>query len=391
MSQVQGLRQWSSPGYARVVLDLERPAPYSSRLLRTGLDDSGPKSVQLDLRRTRMGDGIKNIVPAADGLLQSVQYSGSGPDQVTVLINLKNLMSYKIFTLDNPFRLVVDCFSQAPETTARGDKPAGAHAPPAVKTTSSARPASSARVPRGRAAATPTPVGLAAQLGVPVRTVVLDPGHGGKDPGAVSGKFYEKNITLDLAQRVAVRLRKYLDCQVLLTRSADVFVPLEERTAFANTKGADLFVSIHVNSAANSKLNGVETYFLNLATDEAAMRVAARENAASQRSLNDLQVILNDLMTNSKINESNRLARIMQQQVMGSVRAKYKVVDLKVKQAPFYVLMGAQMPAVLCEVGFISNPSERKRLGEAAYLNLLAEGIARGVVEYNKQLLQAGK
>jgi N-acetylmuramoyl-L-alanine amidase len=202
----------------------------------------------------------------------------------------------------------------------------------------------------------------------------------------------EKNITLKLAKLVQAWLRKYRpDCQVLLTRSKDVFIPLEERTAFANTKAADLFVSIHVNAAPSDKLNGIETYFLNLATDEASMRVAARENATSQRSINDLQAILNDLMLNSKINESNRLARMVQRELLGSIRSKYKVTDLKVKQAPCYVLLGAQMPAVLCEVGFVTNPNERSRLGSEAYLNLVAEGIAKGIVKYNDELKQAAR
>jgi N-acetylmuramoyl-L-alanine amidase len=341
----------------------------------------------LDLSQARLNPAVSPAAPSAQGLLQSLQYAASDKNQVRVLIALKDLTSYKVFTLDNPFRLVVDCFS--------GQYAAQGPAQPSAQIqdkTSSPPQTSVQRVPRGAATASPSQLGLAAQLGLRVRTVVLDPGHGGKDPGASSNKVLEKNITLQLAKLVQAKLRRYLpDCKVLLTRSKDVFIPLEERTAFANTKEADLFVSIHVNAAPSDKLNGIETYFLNLATDEESMRVAARENATTQRSLNDLQAILNDLMLNSKINESNRLARMVQKEMLTSVRSKYKVTDLKVKQAPFYVLIGARMPAVLCEVGFVTNSNERSRLSSEAYLNLLADGIAKGIVKYNDGLQQAAR
>lgn len=393
-NKINEIRQWSVPGYARVVLNLNGPAPYSSRLIRSGLDGNGEKSVQLDLRRVQLANALKPIKPDADGLLKGVQYSSPKQDEVKVVITLKDLTSYKVFTLDNPFRLVVDCYSGEPPALASASAtPAAPSAPAAPPEASGNKPSTPTppttyQVPRGRATTTPDQIGLAAQLGLHIRTVVIDPGHGGKDPGAINGKLREKDITLDIAKRVAAKLKSELNCTVLLTREKDVFLPLEDRTAFANTKGADLFISIHVNSAADSGLNGIETYFLNLATDEAAMRVAARENATTQRSLSDLQVILNDLMLNSKVNESNRLARIIHQQLLRTLRTKYKVTDLKVKQAPFYVLIGARMPAVLCEVGFLSHSTERSRLINKTYLNLLAEGIAKGVVNYAKELHQ---
>ena len=196
----------------------------------------------------------------------------------------------------------------------------------------------------------------------------------------------EKNLVLDIAQRVAAKLRKLLGVEVLLTRQDDTYLDLEERTAFANTKDADVFVSIHANAAASHRLNGIETYFLNLASDEESMRVAARENATTTRSISDLQVILNDLMLNSKINESNRLARAVHGELLKNTNQKAKVNDLEVKQAPFYVLIGARMPAVLVEVGFITNPQEQRRLSSKAYREAVAQGIAEGVAKYVKQL-----
>jgi N-acetylmuramoyl-L-alanine amidase len=166
---------------------------------------------------------------------------------------------------------------------------------------------------------------------------------------------------------------------------------LEDRTAFANTHDADLFVSLHINAAPSHRLNGLETYFLNLASDEESMRVAARENATTKRSISDLQVILNDLMLNSKINESNRLARALHKGMVGTLRKHYKVRDLKVKQAPFYVLIGARMPAVLCELGFITNPTEHQRLAKGRYRTRLAEALAAGVASYVRQLKMAAR
>ena len=170
-----------------------------------------------------------------------------------------------------------------------------------------------------------------------------------------------------------------------MTRSGDKFLTLEERTAFANTKDADLFISIHVNAHRNASAFGVETYFLNLATDEDAIRVAAMENATSTKNISDLQTILMDLMQNAKINESSRLASHVQTQMVGHLKKKYSSIrDKGVKQAPFYVLLGAQMPAILVETSFISNPRECKRLMDPTYQDRLSDGIVLGIENYIK-------
>lgn len=376
------VRHWSTPSYTRVVLSLDRPVPYSTNLLPADKDAEKPRRLYVDLRGARLSGKIKDTLPIDDGLLTAARAGQFSGDTVRVVLDMKSLLSYKIFTLDNPFRVVVDCFGKdQPVTvkTARRDK--AEPKTPATRYTSRAH-----KVPRGRAEAEPQGLGLAAQLGLGVRRVVIDPGHGGKDPGTVWRGIKEKDLTLDVAKRVAEKLRRQGGLEVLLTRSQDVTLPLEDRTAFANTKEADLFVSIHVNAAPSPKLCGLETYFLNLAADEESMRVAARENATSQRSISDLQVILKDLMLNSKINESNRLAHVIHRELLGGVRKHHDVEDLKVKQAPFYVLIGARMPAVLSEIGFLTNPQEHQRLTNPAYRELLAEGIARGVNAYAQQL-----
>jgi N-acetylmuramoyl-L-alanine amidase len=236
-------------------------------------------------------------------------------------------------------------------------------------------------------------VSLARQLGLGVERIVIDPGHGGRDPGTtIKGGIKEKDIVLRLAKVLAAKIEKRLDCEAILTRNRDVFMSLERRTALANMKKADLFISLHVNSYRQKGVHGVETYFLNLATDARAVMVAARENATSEKNISDLQQILNDLMLNTKITESSRLARQVQRGMIYSAKKRYSGVrDLGVKQAPFYVLIGAEMPAILVETGFITNTRERRRLLSKKYQEELAEGIVSGIERYIESIEQAYK
>ena len=217
---------------------------------------------------------------------------------------------------------------------------------------------------------------------------MLDAGHGAHDPGCLHGRsIKEKNIVLSVAKLLAQKIRKELGCEVYLTRTKDVFLSLEQRTAIANMKKADLFLSLHVNAHKDRSIRGLETYYLNMATDENAVRVAARENATSQKRLSDLQMILNSLMMNTKIHESSRLAHEIQSGMVSTLRKTYKrVKSLGVKQAPFYVLIGARMPAVLIETGFLTNATERKRLASKWYRERLAQGIYEGIKAYIKSI-----
>jgi N-acetylmuramoyl-L-alanine amidase len=234
------------------------------------------------------------------------------------------------------------------------------------------------------------PSALAKQLALGVRRIVIDPGHGGKDygaPGYLRG-VHEKKVVLAIAMRLAEKIKKELGAEVILTRSSDRFMTLEERTAFANTKNADLFISIHTNSHKDRRAYGIETYFLNLATDDEAIRVAAMENATSTKNISDLQSILNDLMQNAKINESSRLAVHVQSSMVSHLKSKRwtRIKNKGVKQAPFYVLLGAQMPSILIETSFISNPRECKRLTDTTYQNRLSEAIVLGIKKYIKEI-----
>ncbi|MCD4742233.1 MAG: N-acetylmuramoyl-L-alanine amidase, partial [Desulfobacteraceae bacterium] len=176
-----------------------------------------------------------------------------------------------------------------------------------------------------------------------------------------------------------------LSCEVLLTRATDKYISLEERTAIANTKKADLFISLHCNASKNRKLRGFETYFLNLATDDQAIAVAARENATSRKNISDLESILNDLMQNAKIKESSRLASMVQTSMVSSMKKKYSgIKNLGVKQAPFYVLIGARMPAILIETSFLSNKTECKRMVTDKYQSSICDSITNGIEKYIK-------
>jgi N-acetylmuramoyl-L-alanine amidase len=230
---------------------------------------------------------------------------------------------------------------------------------------------------------------LVKQLSLGVKRIIIDPGHGGRDygaPGRIKG-IHEKKIVLQIAQRLAKKIRKELKCEVIMTRNSDKFLTLEERTAIANTKNADLFISIHTNANRDRRAYGIETYFLNLATDKDSILVAARENATSTKNISDLQIILNDLMQNSKINESSRLAGYIQESMYKHLKKKgySRIKNKGVKQAPFYVLLGAQMPAVLIETSFISNQRECKRLINSKYQDRLCEGIVFGIKKYIKE------
>jgi len=224
---------------------------------------------------------------------------------------------------------------------------------------------------------------LPEQLGLKVRRVVVDAGHGGRDTGAIGrGGAREKDVALS----IALRLREILTragLEVVLTRARDVFVPLEERARLANAARGDLFVSIHCNSAPGRKLRGIETYTLNTASDRYSIRLAARENASSEKRISDLQFILADLATKANTEESIRLAGQVHSSLVGQLRHRNQdVYDLGTKQALFYVLLGARMPAVLVETSFLSNPEEERRLASKAYQSDIAEAIASGVQDF---------
>jgi N-acetylmuramoyl-L-alanine amidase len=220
-----------------------------------------------------------------------------------------------------------------------------------------------------------------------VSRVVIDPGHGGHDPGAKAHGLSEAELVLDISQRVAKILADKPGIETVLTRSSDTFVPLEERTAIANREGADLFLSIHANASRNAAARGIETYLLNFATTPDAEAVAARENATSAQSMGALPSILKTIALNNKLDESRELATIVQTSLVRRLRtANAAVRDLGVKQAPFVVLIGAEMPSVLAEISFLTNRAEAALLKQPGYRQHIAQAIADAVVKYQASL-----
>lgn len=336
---VKNIRHWSAPNYTRVVIDLDGPVKYSHHLLDADPQHGKPRRIYLDLNNACISPQIGSPVLITGNLVNQVRIGRYKRNTVRVVLDMLDGGSSKVFHLYSPFRIVVDI--------------------------------------RGKQKVS-TPV-----CGIRAKTVVIDSGHGGKDPGCTLGKTKEKDINFEIAKYLAKKLKQQADLKVFLTRTRDDFVPLEQRTAFANTKKADLFISLHTNIDKDRKKRGLETYYLNVTTNPDSMMVAARENASTEKGIGELQLILQKLMLNHNIQESKRLAHDVQKAMVSQLSAKHRGVrDLGVKYAPFYVLIGAEMPAILIETGFISNPIDRKHLLSQGYQRDLADGICSGMLYY---------
>jgi len=417
LMQVLPAQYWSSDDYTRIVIRSSGPVRYKSLL--TEKEQNQPRRLFVDFAQSSIEPQYTSPVHVEDGLLKKIHTRQSNPTTVRVALEIESISTYKIFSLNDPFRVIVDVHGQqkiisasktlpqvGQEKVAGRPRPASNTPPvlkPAATKTSKDQKAERSQyehsetfivledhnkrepgsAAKSQAVAGKAGLTLAQQLGLRVRRIVIDPGHGGKDPGAMAHGLREKDITLKVAGKTAAWLRDQYEYEVILTRERDTSLPLEERTAIANTRKADLFVSIHVNAHPSDAVRGVETFYLNLATNTEAMRVAARENATTTHNISDLQDILSELMQNSKIQESSVLADYVQNSLISGLRDnRYETEDLGVKQAPFYVLIGAEMPAVLAEISFLSNRAEASRLRDEEYLNEIAEQIAVGVAGY---------
>jgi len=338
--RVSDIRFWSYPDYTRVVINLSENTDYTQNRL------AHPDRLYFDLKNSTLNKELLKTISVGNGMLRTVRAGQFSENTVRVVLDLDKMTSYKVLTMEDPIRLIIDIY---------GQKQAAA-----VK-----------------------------------KRIVLDPGHGGHDPGAVGPRnLYEKDVVLDIALKLKKILGQEQEFEVFLTRETDVFIPLEQRTAIANSKNADMFISIHANASTRRDAKGIETYLLNWSNDEEAMKVAARENAISlkkMKKMNEgrdvLDIMLSDLRRDSKREESLNLATFVQKNMVSGLNKSYShVVDHGVKQALFYVLFGAQMPSVLVEVSFISNPLEEKLLSKDSYRMELAQSIASGVNKYMSAL-----
>jgi N-acetylmuramoyl-L-alanine amidase len=367
------MKHWSTPDYTRVSLDLDRDVTWESHELGKGAPGK-PGRVYIDLKRTRLGKSVREIT-IGDGLLKGARVGQYKPDVVRIVLDTENIKDYKIFPLSDPARLVIDVRGERPtEISASGP-------------TISATPPERIVVPKledqpaGKGKKTPpTKPNVISKI----RRIVVDPGHGGHDPGAIGvNGLQEKDVVLAIGLMLRDQLKEELGVDVVMTRSTDVFIPLEERTAIANKVGADLFLSVHANAAPNRSAAGIETYYLNLAKTDKVAQLAAKENGTSLEKVSVLQAILFDLMANYKLNDSAHLADEVQKSLCSKIRTGYgEVKNLGVKQGPFYVLVGASMPSILVETAFLSNVAEESRLKDPAYQQVAAEGIFNGVRSY---------
>ena len=391
---IRDVRRTPLPDGVRLTIEMDRETPYHSERLEN------PRRVFFDLKGARASAALlESGVKFDDDIIKEVRF-GRHPGVTRVVMDMDGAESYSVFTLYEPFRLVVDF-----KRTVAG-APVPLPASPAAATSPKTSPAQQEDSPADKeatpvpstgivAAASPAPpatnadgkFSLARQLGLGVSRIVIDAGHGGHDPGSSGNGLVESTLTLDVALRLQKLLEKEPGFEVVMTRATDVFIPLEERTRIANRESADLFLSIHANASRNRKANGVETYFLNFATNPDAEAVAARENAGSGQSMRKLPDIVRAIALNNKIDESRDFAAMVQGSMVRKLSARNKALrNIGVKQAPFVVLIGASMPSVLAEMSFVTNRQDASLLKTAAYRQQIAEALFDAILKYQHSL-----
>lgn len=355
--------------YGRVTIELNKEVPFRYEKL-----PAPKRRIFFDLEGVRLsGSNLKTFdIPISNRYLKRIRLGQFKSDVTRVVLDFDRFRNYRIFTLPSPYRIVFDLI--------------GAGRGPAFY--SAAREAAETR-DVGADSTRDGRYSLTRQLGAKVHTIVIDPGHGGKDPGAVGlDGLTEKELALDIARRLKERINKELpDIDVKLTRDSDIFLPLEQRTAIAKSLEADLFFSIHANSTRRGVTSGAETYYMNFATDKAAEELAAKENAYSEFNQSKLTELLHRITLNNKKEESRELAGFLQTNLVRRIKgANGAAANRGVKSAPFVVLIGADIPSVLVEVSFINHPVEGRLLHDGGYRERIAQGLLDGIKAYIESL-----
>ncbi len=397
---VLSLRYHQHPEFFRIVLELEKIREFYSAELKD------PERLYLDIFQAHLQPGLHGTSHQVNSpCVKAIRLAQKNPSTVRLSVELVPgaKKAEKIYYLKNPLRLVLDIYQREskspvsnPPIAAQPDRPAnqtpGASATPSKPPASGSRPAGETAGAQDTSPRTPSPAGsgysLVRQLGLGVKRIVLDPGHGGSDPGCISPTgLKEKDVALDLARRLKNMLETQGKFEVFLTRDGDLTLPLEKRTAFANQKGADLFISIHLNSSPRKNRTGVETFYLNFSPDPAVNELAARENASSTKNIREIKMIVDKIIKNSKYEESRDLAEKIHRNLLQHLKHNFGPRDdLGVKGGPFWVLIGSEMPAVLVEVSHLSNSKEEAALKTETYREAVATGLFRGIMEYVKSL-----
>jgi N-acetylmuramoyl-L-alanine amidase len=416
-ASVNDIRTWNANDYSRVVVDLNGAVKYESARIKN------PDRIYFDLYKAQLGSSVNGKeLPAQNGFLKNIRVAQNKSGVVRLVLDVQSVEDYSAFLLPNPYRLVIDVHGvdtesasnkppagqvpgklagdqPSPPQSQKAEAPNDTNPPSGVTTTDTStsalarRPLYARNIPVGPAVpAKPTRNGetsLTRALGLKISRIVIDPGHGGHDTGTIGPHgLLEKNVCLDVALRLGRLIKEKLPgAKVFYTRKTDVFVPLEERTAIANQDKADLFISIHANSSHDHAARGVETYYLNLTNSADSLEVASRENALSDSSIHQLQDLIKQIARNDKVEESQELATDVQNSLTHQLRLISTAERNRgVKKAPFVVLIGADMPSVLAEIAFLSNPSDEKLLRKPIERQKIAQGIFRGVETYLSSL-----
>ena len=432
-AEITRIRTWNADTYTRIEIDLRAPVTYRASRI------SDPDRIYFDLDHAQLASSLIHEPIEVDqgGFLKAVRVAQNQNGVVRVVLEVNQVKDYSVFLLKNPARLVVDVYGPSgseassappnaepptpqpvgharqqppPKTTvvARADNPpppqpqpasAGAPATNTPATPGHSAPPLNMPKPEARKVRSSTPVkppsipmlprdgqpSLTRALGLKVGRIVIDAGHGGHDTGTIGPTgLMEKDLCLDVALRLGKLIQQRLPgAEVIYTRDDDTFVPLEQRTAIANQAKADLFISIHANSSRDASARGVETYYLNFTSSPEALEVAARENAVSQTSVHELQDLVKKIALKEKVGESHEFAGEVQKSLWSGLAAKSPGLRNRgVKKAPFIVLIGANMPSVLAEISFLSNPADERRLKTPEYRQRIAEYLYTGITHY---------
>jgi N-acetylmuramoyl-L-alanine amidase len=362
IAEVYNLRHFTHPNFTRIVVDIGVLREYTFN------ESRAPAEIIVDIFQARLNPILpEDVIPARCDYINAIHLVQKTPSTVrlTADVDFSRVRRTQVYHVFDPFRIVIDIYPEPKRS------PAG-KTPPAPKVAAPARSGYT----------------LARTLGLGVRTIVLDPGHGGPDPGCVDPEGpKEKDLALDIALRLKDLLKSNTDLEVVLTRETDIHVPLETRTVIANQRQADLFISIHINAFRTRNRRGVETFFLNFSADPAVNELAARENATTTKTIGEMDKIIRKLVQNTKIVEAQELALKIQTNLVQYLSRQYdNVKSLGAKGGPFWTLLGSEMPSILVEVGHLTNPEEGRRLQNPAYRQQVARGIYEGIVDYMKSL-----
>ncbi|MGQ9617739.1 MAG: N-acetylmuramoyl-L-alanine amidase [Candidatus Aminicenantia bacterium] len=343
-AKVHNIRYYSSSDYTRVVIDIDKIVAFTEKKLI----EPNRVRIYFDIDNAKIYN-LPPSIPVSKGFIKEIRVGQFTFKTARVVLEFAEVVKYRTFVLYSPFRIVVDIYG--------------------------ARKI----VPKISPATKEGELTIARQLGLGVKKIVIDPGHGGEDPGAIGPNgITEEEIVLDIALKLKELLERNSDIKVILTRDRDVYVPLEVRTAIANSERADLFISIHANSTKNRNVSGIEVYTLNFTKDPHAIEIAASENAVSSKTIGELEALIKKILLNTKKDESVNFAKFVEK----GLRNQTSIRSLGVKVAPFYVLIGAEMPSILVEVGFLSHPIDREKLSKSTFRAEVAKGLFSGILDY---------